>query len=371
MAKAKQLPSGSWRVLLYVGTDPNGKRQYESFTAPTKAEAELLASRRKVEIEHGVTVERAPAEMTVGEAIDRYIDDRSAVLAPKTVREYKTMRRNYFQNIMTVRIRQLDNGKLQREINREAARLSPKTIRNFMGLLNPSIHAICEDKKLSYNLPMQQKHEKEIPTDEVFYKILDEARGKSVYLPIIISATCGLRRGEISALDLNRDVNYEKNTITVNKDMTENDHGQWVIGTPKTTASYRTVEAPAWVVDELRAARDRGDNIPNPVAITDGFGRIQRKLGINSTFHSLRHYYCSMLLKLGVPDLYAIRRTGHSTTNMLKTVYQHIMSDRDREISETINQHFEGMVQHEMQHNSPDKREKMRKIYKYRRKRGI
>ena len=44
MAKAKKLPSGSWRVLLYVGTDENGKKKRKSITADTKKEAELLAA---------------------------------------------------------------------------------------------------------------------------------------------------------------------------------------------------------------------------------------------------------------------------------------------------------------------------------------
>ncbi|MCI9448986.1 MAG: hypothetical protein HFE30_01870 [Clostridiales bacterium] len=40
MAKAKKLPRGSWRVLVYTVTDASGKRKYESFTAETKSEAE-------------------------------------------------------------------------------------------------------------------------------------------------------------------------------------------------------------------------------------------------------------------------------------------------------------------------------------------
>ena len=44
MAKAKKLPSGSWRVLVYDCTDQNGKRRYKSFTAETKKEAEYLAA---------------------------------------------------------------------------------------------------------------------------------------------------------------------------------------------------------------------------------------------------------------------------------------------------------------------------------------
>ena len=36
MAKAKKLPSGKWRALVYDYTDSNGKRKYQSFTAETK-----------------------------------------------------------------------------------------------------------------------------------------------------------------------------------------------------------------------------------------------------------------------------------------------------------------------------------------------
>ena len=43
MAKAKQLPSGSWRVQIYAGEDDNGKPIRKSFTAPTKKEAEFMA----------------------------------------------------------------------------------------------------------------------------------------------------------------------------------------------------------------------------------------------------------------------------------------------------------------------------------------
>ena len=44
MAKAKKLPSGNWRVNQYIGKNKDGKRQYKSFTASSKKEAEYLAA---------------------------------------------------------------------------------------------------------------------------------------------------------------------------------------------------------------------------------------------------------------------------------------------------------------------------------------
>lgn len=54
MATAKQLPSGSWRCQVYAGTAPDGKRQYRSFTAYTKKEAEYAAlERQSAELKQG------------------------------------------------------------------------------------------------------------------------------------------------------------------------------------------------------------------------------------------------------------------------------------------------------------------------------
>lgn len=130
MAKAKKLPSGNWRVQLFVGYDSNGKRKYESYTAPTAAEANLLANTRKYELKRGIKKERTPSDMTVGEAIDKYISDRDGILAPKTIREYKGYRRNYTQNIMNIRLKNLSDSIIQREINLESKRLSSKSIYN-------------------------------------------------------------------------------------------------------------------------------------------------------------------------------------------------------------------------------------------------
>lgn len=49
MAKRKNsLPSGNFRVLALDYTDPDGKRHYKSFTAPTKKEARMLADEWKL-----------------------------------------------------------------------------------------------------------------------------------------------------------------------------------------------------------------------------------------------------------------------------------------------------------------------------------
>lgn len=351
MARARKLPSGNWRVQLFAGYDAHGKRIYESFTASTAAEANLMANRRKLELEQGIQRERTAGDMTVREAVAKYIDERDGILSPKTIREYKAYSRNNAQGIMDIKLKDLTKSAIQREINQEAKRLAPKTVKNFWALIKSAIKEVHPDAKYDHiTLPQPAKKECNIPTNEELFRLLDAVQGKRLEVPVIIAATCGLRRGEITAIDLAKDVDYVRNTITVNKATTQNDKSEWLIKDPKTYAGTRTVEAPQWVIDKLQEARDSGYVHMTPAYLTSSFAKLCKKLDINIRFHDLRHYYASMMLSLNIPDKYAMKRMGHSTPDMLKRVYQHLMEDKDREVNAAINAYFEEM-HHEMQHD--------------------
>jgi integrase len=357
MSEAKKLPSGKWRNLLYVGKDENGKRIYESFTADTKKEANLLAMARARELEQGIRKDRTPSELTVGEAIDRYIEDRDSVLAPKTIREYKRYRKLYAPQLMRIKLKNLTAADIQKALNTEAKSLSPKSIRNLWSIIQSGIHYAVPGMDFTPNLPQKVKTKFEIPTHEQLLLLFDTVKGTRMEIPVILAATCGLRRGEIAALDLHSDVDYKNNRLTVSKAITNTDSGEWVVKSPKAYSSYRTLDVPEWVIGILREAKDNGYKNMNAGHITSAFTRIRDKLGLNIRFHDLRHYYASVMLSLGIPDKYAMQRMGHATPNMLKNVYQHIITSKDEEVSQTITRYFSSM-QHDMQHDTLQHEEK-------------
>ena len=41
-------------------------------------------------------------------------------------------------------------------------------------------------------------------------------------------------------------------------------------------------------------------------------------------FYALRHYYASKCLLMGIPQRYIAELMGHSSTNMIERVYQHV-----------------------------------------------
>lgn len=344
MSKAKQLPSGSWRARVFIGRDANGKQQFQSITCPTKAECEMIANRIRYEIDVGIRNTKAPSEMRLCDAIDRYIEDRSHILAPKTIREYKAMARNYFKEIMPFPIARLNQTIVQREVNREATRLSTKTLKNMMGLISPAVQAVIPDKRFTIKYPMPVKHEITIPTADDIQQIIQLTQGTSIEIPILLAITCGLRRGEIAAIDINKDIDYNAGKVMISKDITNNDKGEWIVTQPKAVASYRSVEIPPDVLARIKELAPTYKPM-NPEAITSAFRRLCVKHNLGIRFHDLRHYYASTLLALGVPDMYAMKRMGHSTSHMLKTVYQHIMADKDAEITSAITNHFANLIQ--------------------------
>ena len=66
-----------------------------------------------------------------------------------------------------------------------------------------------------------------------------------------------------------------------------------------------------------------------------------RSLGLDYTFHELRHYYASMLHAQGIPNQYAMELMGHGSMAMLEKVYQHIMKNKRDEIRDRLVHSFD------------------------------
>lgn len=150
MATARKLPSGKWRVLQYAGLDTNGKRQYQSFTAGTKKDAEFMAA------EHFAKNKTNPKDMTVSEAITKYINSKSNVLSPTTVSSYRGIARNNFQGIMQIKLKALTSEDIQAEINNMAKTLSAKTISSAYGLLSTTLKTYHPSLIPNVTLPQKQ-----------------------------------------------------------------------------------------------------------------------------------------------------------------------------------------------------------------------
>ncbi len=345
MASIQQLKNGSWKATVYLGKDENGKKIYRYLSAATKKEAAILAAALEADVEKGKVKAAHPTAMTVREAVEKYIADRETrrikPASPKTTREDILRSKRDMQGIMDLKIGRLTDDLIQAEIDRESARISAKSIRNIWGLVNAAIKAAAPGTTYNVTLPPLERKEITIPNEEQLKEILEKVRGTPMEIPVLLSAVGGFRRGEIAALDLEKDVDYTNNTVRICKDVVIDKHGEWVTKDPKTKSGFRTVPIPAEVIAILQAARDDpGYTMLNANQISDRWDWLTSRMGLPIRFHDLRHYNASLMLMLGVPDKYAMERMGHATTNMLKTTYQHTMDDAKKRVAAQINDYF-------------------------------
>ena len=170
MAKAKKLPSGSWRCLVYSHSvpvldqkgmpvldekgKPKEKRIYESFTS----DAPNPAGRRDVELRAAeFAANKIPISgthsYTVGEAIEQYLQVKGAVLSPSTFRLYKSYQKNYFSFFESTKLRDLKNEDVQLWISQLSPNHAPKTVRNIYGLLTAVVDMYAPHIRLKVKLP--------------------------------------------------------------------------------------------------------------------------------------------------------------------------------------------------------------------------
>ncbi len=334
--KAKKLPSGNWRVNAFIGRDSTGKQIRKSFTAPTKKEAEFLASQYLVEHKQAVST----TDMLLSEAYQRYISSKENVLSPSTIRGYKQMARTHFLKLMPCKLSVLTQEKIQRAVNEESLTCSPKTVRNIYGLLVAVLKTYCPSLRLNTRLPQKEKVEIYIPTQEQINILLKNVEDTEIEKAILLGAIGGLRRSEISALTA---ADVTENGVKVNKALVNNEHGEWILKTTKTTESTRFVTLPKEVLEKLKP-QDGTDKIVNlnPNMITKAFrGACLSAFGCTYRFHSLRHFSASFLHSLNVPTAYIMKRGGWNNPATLQKIYTHTMEQQEKEFNEFINASFE------------------------------
>lgn len=333
MPVAKKLPSGTWRCF----AKSNGERA--SFTAPTKKEAELLA----VQWQNEMKATKSKG-ITVIEAAEQYIQNRSSVLSPKTIREQKRMLRYFPSEIARMPVSNINTEMLQSWINDMSKDKAPKTVRNYYGFFSTIVHSIDPDARFRVNLPQKIKKDIYIPTHEEVAHLLSIYNGNDseMYTAVQMAAAMGLRRSEACALANNKN-DFKRRKVDIHQAFVENDNNRVVLKTAKTYESNRILTAPQYIADNLMEIPQAWEYIvkAKPDNISNRFYRTVKKEFDNPfSFHDLRHYYASVLIAEGVPERYAMYLMGHSTPNMLRKVYGHIMADKEDEISRSINAVF-------------------------------
>lgn len=186
-------------------------------------------------------------------------------------------------------------------------------------------------------------------------------KGGLYYIPLQIAYHTGMRRGEICALTWN-DIDLNKKTIDVNKNMILNMNGEYELTEPKTQSSYRMIsigETLSRILKEHKVYQKEmklkfgeyynDNNYPMPDMVCTSkngtftkhntLSRImntisENELGFSFNFHMLRHTHASMLIQNGVNPKDVQYRLGHSNIRITLDTYAHTSEESRRKVAD-------------------------------------
>ncbi|MDE5946691.1 MAG: site-specific integrase [Oscillospiraceae bacterium] len=334
MATARKLPSGNWRIRVYIGKDKNGKKIYKSFTAKTKREAQYMASdylmHKKDREENGVTV----AEATI-----QYIENKKNILSPTTIESYYQIKRNNFRELNDLFLNELNQEILQIHFNKLAQVKSPKTVHNAYGLLRSVMNVYAPEMHFNITLPQRSKKIKIFPAVEDILRII---KGTEIELPCLLAIWQGMRISEIRGA---RKSDISNGILTISEVIVTVNRKDIVKKKTKTYNSTRQLKLPEYI---LKLIENQSSEYLTELSGAAIYNRFIRLLKANNlphiTFHDLRHLNASVMLSLGIPDKYAMERGGWSSTNVMKSVYQHTFSEVRKETDKKIDDYFENLI---------------------------
>ena len=330
LPKPRQKPNGKWLIEIWA----DGRRVGKQFD--TQEEAIYWAAGIKTRQKE---LSRSPSNLTVEQAIDRYIETKSVILSPSTIRGYNGIKKSRIEQIKHFRLADLTQEKIQRWVNALAKNHSPKTVANAHGLISAVMSEYRPDMTLRTTLPRKERAEIKIPSEADLKAIIKESRGTKYELPIALAIWLGMRRSEIVGLTWDC---IEGNTLHVRNAVVLGETGNVKKGT-KSYAGKRDLKIPSHIKKLIDKQPKENEYVVNlsGAAIYDAFVDICRNAGVpHYRFHDLRHANASVMLSIGVPDKYSMKRMGHATNNMLKTTYQHTIKEKEQKFDAQIDEEF-------------------------------
>ena len=376
MPTAKKLPSGSWRCQVYshsivltdkdgnIAYDENGnikkKRIYESFTSDDttkrgKAEAESMANDFILNRKDKKKKKFRDVDMTLLQAIDKYIDQHSESLSPTTLKDYDSIKRNGFQDIMLLKLKEFDEDIIQDAINRESKRvskgrcknpkpISPKRLRNEYGLIRPVLKKYRKDIDFEeITLPQVAPRNPELLPPEIIFDII---KGTDIELAVLLAMWLSFSQSEIRGLTKSKSISGDY--LTIREVIVDGKDGPVKKEIGKNKYRNRRHKIPKRIKELIDKVE--GD-ILVPMSGSAIYNKWIRLLDEHElphiTFHDLRHVNASVMALLRIPDKYAQERGGWESDKVMKRVYQQTFSEERENVDKKIDDYFEKKMQHE------------------------
>ena len=358
----KDLGQNKYRFIVSVGGRADRKRYCKTVTH--KGGKKAL---QKMYDEFEAECQKTPlSDITVKDLLESYVSHcKTLGRKATTIHGYQVTAERCYPLLGTILAKSLTTYRLEKFIAEMGDNgLSPKTIRNTVGLLSAAYDHAIFIGQLDTNpckritLPKQQPKDIRILYVEEIPKFLEvisevDLNEKVAYE---LALFLGLRRSEILGLR-EADADIVKGLVYVHNTRHRVD-GEDIEQDTKTKRSTRILALPDILILDIARLMEihrQFEYEKTDYLVQDGFGnplghqalasrlaRLEKKKGLpNVTLHGLRHTYASLLHSQGVDMANISANLGHGNLTTTMNVYTHIFqsaSNASRGIANTINE---------------------------------
>lgn len=368
----------SWRLAVYLGVGPDGKKQYhyETFKG-NKKDAEKRLGVVVNEVNNNTFV--VPTKMTLEAFLTQWLDAhvRHSV-EQKTYEQYEGLcRLHIIPELGHIRLENLNPLDLQNFYSKKLTApradgrpgtLSPTTIKRMHDVLKIALNQAVRWQMIPRNVadladpPKTRRKEIRVWTPEQAAQFLASVEKDPYYAAYLLALTVGLRRGEILGLRW-RDVDWARSAVTIRQTIVRADKGV-IIKPTKTTGSQATIAIPLVVLDALKIrilkqreakityesaygsdAWETGDLIftnpkgryLDPHSFSKGFQRKAKKAGLPVIrFHDLRHTSATFMMQTGAHVRSMMDQLRHSQVSTTVNTYTHSIKPLQHKVAEDV-----------------------------------
>lgn len=307
------LPSGTFFNQITV----NGKRVPISAASEKEYYAKARAAKTGL-----IEAKKTAPKITLGAAIDSYIESNSNVLSPSTIKAYKSYRKYRFQSVIDRDISAIQNW--QKVINDEMEEeISPKTLANSWRLITASMRAQNLDIP-EVSLPKAAKAQRPWLDYEQIKDFLKAVEGADCELAALL-ALHGLRRSELLAITADK-VDTKKGLMEISGAMVFNPDGVLIEkATNKNSSSQRIVHIVIPRLYDLIEGKEGRLVSTHPNTLRSQINAVCKAADLPLVgFHGLRHSFASLAYHLGWSEMTTMREGGWSNTQTVNNIYTHL-----------------------------------------------
>ena len=228
-----------------------------------------------------------------------------------------------------------------------------KTILNYGTKWHDFNFTSIYNKMEKFNNPNKPPEEMKFYTWEEFKQfisVIDDIKWKTLFEVLFF---CGLRRGELRGLSWDNIDFFNKEISIVKNVVQEGDSGQYIITTPKTRTSVRTLPVTEKVMNDLHELylqekkqygfNDKwfvfGDKEPlSAHVLRHTKNKYTQLAGVKQIrIHDFRHSCASVLINNGANIMVVAKFLGHAKIDETLNTYSHLFKNKMDEVVKTMN----------------------------------